>query len=257
MKKVDQNKICFGILFSILLSICFQPVLFGQNKQLDSLLNCYKKADKDSTRCRMMFSIADKYENISPDSAILWYNKLYTASIKATNSHDIFSFFAATSLREIGWVECGRGNYKKAIDYARQSLKVYETLLNKCDSKQILNDAKREKADCYKIIGIVNFNQGSSEKAIVYYAKALNIYEEIDYKNGIPSLYSNIGYVYSYSAIMRRLLEYYEKSLKIAEEIGDEKEIISCYTNISWINVEQKLNYEKAMEYCLKALKIC
>ena len=48
---------------------------------------------------------------------------------------------------------------------------------------------------------------------------------------------------------------YHKKSLKVREELGDSNEIAGSFTNIGNIFTMQE-NYEKALNFAMKALKI-
>ncbi|MBI4645663.1 MAG: tetratricopeptide repeat protein [Bacteroidia bacterium] len=114
---------------------------------------------------------------------------------------------------------------------------------------------KKEMANCYGNMGVVHMYRGSYDKAIEYYAKALKIYEEFDDKKEMANCYGNIGIVHMYQGSYDKAIEYYLKQLKLVEELIDKKGMSNCYGNIRFVHFAQS-SFDKAIEYYLKALKI-
>ena len=236
----------------------------GQSKMLDSLKNVNSKVNHDSVSCRVMLSIGNQYENQSPDSAIFWYNKVYSKSTKKENKHELFKFYAASAIRSIAWVMCiYKDNNKQAVEFSLKAIKLYNLLDKTSKNIKIIKKSKLGIAACYNIIGIVYGNQSDYNKAIEYYFKALKICEEIDRlapniaegKKGMASCYNNIGSVQYYQGHYDSTIESFLKALKKYEEIEDKEGIAQCYNNIGIVHKEQG-SLDKAIEYYQKALKI-
>ena len=76
------------ILITLIILKSVVQTINAQNPKLDSLFLILKTAKHDTTRCRLFLSIGGQYQKISPDTALLWYNKTYnTANKAAKNSH--------------------------------------------------------------------------------------------------------------------------------------------------------------------------
>jgi two-component system, sensor histidine kinase PdtaS len=113
---------------------------------------------------------------------------------------------------------------------------------------------KKGTALCKAKMGLVYFNQGQYENALVHYLQALKISEEIGDKNGISDNLCNIGTVYRTQKKYDKALEYQFRALAIDEATGNRYAIASDHTNIGNIYFDAA-DYQKAMIYYPKALK--
>jgi two-component sensor histidine kinase/Tfp pilus assembly protein PilF len=114
---------------------------------------------------------------------------------------------------------------------------------------------KKGKALCLGKMGMVYYNQGEYENALVHYLQALKINEQIGNKNGVADNLCNIGTVYRTQKKYDKALECQFKALKMDEESGNKYAIASDHTNIGNIYFDAE-NYQKAMIYYPKALKV-
>ena len=118
-------------------------------------------------------------------------------------------------------------------------------------------------------IGTIYDDQGDIAKALDYYHKGLNLYEEMGNKKGMALALNNIGYIYYNQADIKNALDYYNKSLKIRMEIGDKNGISNSYNNLgsvykSLVNDSKYINKfelkdslnNRAIEYFYKSLEI-
>lgn len=114
---------------------------------------------------------------------------------------------------------------------------------------------KKGSALCLGKMGMVYYNQGEYENALVHYLQALKINEEIGNKNGVSDNLCNIGTVYRTQKKYEKALEYQFKALKMDEDSENKYAIASDHTNIGNIYFDAE-NYQKAMIYYPKALEV-
>ena len=114
---------------------------------------------------------------------------------------------------------------------------------------------KRGTALCLAKMGVVYYNQGEYENALVHYLQALKINEGIENENGISDNLCNIGTVYRTQKKYEKALEYQFRALKMDEDSGNKYAIASDHTNIGNIYFDAE-NYQKAMTYYPKALNV-
>ena len=114
---------------------------------------------------------------------------------------------------------------------------------------------KKGIASSYSNMGIVYYYRGDYPKTLDYWLKALSIYQELKNKKGIASLQGNIGAIYYGQADYFKALNYYFKALKMQEELGDKKGVAGQLNNIGLVYWNQG-DYTKALDYYFKALKI-
>ena len=138
-------------------------------------------------------------------------------------------------------------NPDTAIILAEEELKLANTLTTK-RSKIWVGDA-------INTIGKSHMNKGNYSKAIEYFLKALQIFEEIEYKNGTGYCYTNMANVYGIQSNYPKALEFSLKALQLLEETGDKNGMGNCYNNIGNIYADE-FNYDKALTYYLKSLHI-
>ncbi|MDF2438267.1 MAG: hypothetical protein K0Q95_2643 [Bacteroidota bacterium] len=113
---------------------------------------------------------------------------------------------------------------------------------------------KKGNALCLANMGMVYFNQGQYENALLHYLQALKISEEIGHRDGISDNLCNIGTVYRTQKKFDQALACQTRALKIDEVSGNANAIASDHTNIGNIYFDAE-NYQKAMVYYSKALK--
>jgi tetratricopeptide (TPR) repeat protein len=213
--------------------------LFGQHQKLDSLQSKLSIATQDSSRCKIFIEIGDYFEELNPDTALLYYNKcLELAEINGLKN------FQATSLRYIGIVYQTKYDYTNALKYFAKAADIEEGLGN-----------NKKLASIFNSIGNIYRNQGHYDKALENYLQSLKIEEDMSNNIGISSCYNNIGNVFLYQGNSKTAIEYFERSLELKQELNDIKGISICYSNLGNANFNVR-NLDKALEYYLKALKI-
>lgn len=101
--------------------------------------------------------------------------------------------------------------------------------------------------------GYLCMQKGVTQSAYQYYYKALDIYKEINNKQGIAVESINLGYLYRQDGNITKAIESYHKALKIQIEINDKLGVATSYNNIGFIfdNQDEPV---KALEYYNKAL---
>ena len=147
----------------------------------------------------------------------------------------------AKLLKQIGDNYQQGEHYQKAITYFHKSLEICNEYKDTLLQASVLRD-----------IGSAFFYLFDLDKSLKYYLKALNIYEQLNNKNGILKTLNCIGNTYS-KCNNNKALEYYLKSYKISEQTGNKKGLYSVLNNIGTLYLFES-NYEKALEYFQKAL---
>ncbi|MDP1747120.1 MAG: tetratricopeptide repeat protein [Bacteroidota bacterium] len=147
-----------------------------------------------------------------------------------------------------------------SLSLGREFIKIglYDTALYYCNSALQLAQQLNFKngiASSYSIIGTVFYYQGDYSSTLDYYFKALKINEELNNKKEIVKQLSNIGLVFYKQGNYRKALDNYFKSVKIAEELDNKSSLANTLSNIGLVYRSQG-DYTKALNYYFKALKI-
>jgi signal transduction histidine kinase/Flp pilus assembly protein TadD len=150
----------------------------------------------------------------------------------------------ANSLSYIGVIYWQMGSFEQAMNYHLDALSIYS------DINDPIGIARSNTN-----IGIILSDQSYYERALEYFFKALKIYENNNSVFGLSVVLNNIGEVYEHQKDYDLAEEYHLSSLKIKEESGDAKGIAFSYNNLGLVYQGQNM-LEKAREYFYKALEI-
>lgn len=161
----------------------------------------------------------------------------------------------AAALNNLASVYMHQGDIQKALDYYSRSLKILEEIIQKIAERQEINEIKQGMGTLFVNIGFIYTKQDDQVKALEYFNKSLKLYEDINDKSGIATAFFNIGYVYRAQWDLIKSLEYYNKSLKLREEIGDKEGMAFSVHNIGFI-YQVKSDYEKALEHYFRGLNL-
>ena len=112
-----------------------------------------------------------------------------------------------------------------------------------------------EQANSYRILGIISREVGKYAEAMSHCRKSMNIYEELDDRSGVASVYGTMANVYWTQGMMEKALEHHHEYLRRKQECGASKdELARCYLNIgacyiSLHRLDQAQSfYEQALE---------
>ncbi len=231
MKEKKHFIFCLILFFSIK----------GLAQETDSAL--LKKAlltsKEDSTRVNALIGLSSYYLNSAPDEARRYGEQAVQLSRKIR-----YTYGVANGLKAIGDANYFLGNTPATLDYYSQSLLLFDSL----------NDMSK-KAIIYNNLGNVYFMNGTRDKALENFFKALDIAEKNNDKPGIAGAYANIGAVYKdQRATVNKARGYFLQSLKLSEEIGDNNTIGAVTVNLGEIYFGLNED-DSAISYFYKSLK--
>ncbi len=147
--------------------------------------------------------------------------------------------YSNKNLATIKWI---KAEYKSALIYANNSLRIFKKAKNKLEVGNINN-----------LVGLIYAETGQPLKAIHYYENSLSIFNNLTDKSYAAGTLGNLGIVYYRLGSFNDALDYYFNALKIHQKYNDDEAISDVYTNIGLIYFEQK-KYSIAMDYHLKSL---
>ncbi|KQC12124.1 MAG: hypothetical protein APR63_03420 [Desulfuromonas sp. SDB] len=181
------------------------------------------------------------YQEIGQYQDSLKYN-IETLKLERKNNFNYNRI--ASSLGNIGTLYSMLKNPDKALDYYRESLKMYVAIkFTKGIAGQLSNIA-----DIYE-------NIGEDHKALNCYIFALKYAEKIGYQEYIGIINNNLGIYYKKQNQINKALFHLHKSLKINESMSDLYSIGNKLNIIADIEICQ-LNFKKAKKLLDKAWKI-
>jgi tetratricopeptide (TPR) repeat protein len=115
--------------------------------------------------------------------------------------------------------------------------------------------AKKEIAQAYHLMGIVQDDYGNSERSLEYNGKAMAIREEIGDIVGLSRTLNNTGLVYRMKSEYDKALEFFERSLEITEKMGDKLSVSGVLNNIGLVLIN-KGALDRALECHRQSLRI-
>ena len=201
------KKICTVIIFTVVLSSCVNPqyAKIAQNSNSINFIPMYGEPDTKKT------------ENQKRSD-----EKFIKSVVKNSGSHEK----AAKEFAAWGWAEKGKGNEKTAISRFNQSWLIDPTYYQP-----------------YWGFGAVALAKGNSEKAIIYFEKALNLINEDKEK---PRLQVDTARAYAWQAIKikkndaERSKKYYKRANSLINNALDlDPKYKSAYSMGSFIYYEQ------------------
>jgi signal transduction histidine kinase len=236
----------------ILILICFCCVIclcYGQNKQVDSLLQVLKTAKEDTAKVNTVIVLAYKFADKNPDTTVYFANKALALATKLN-----YKFGITDAHLVIGSGLTNLGKYEEALKNFNEALTLCDELLTSASAAYKSKILKRE-GNAYNNIGRVNVNQGNYPEGLKNSSTGLKILQEIGDKRGITKAYNLIGNNYYFMGNYPEALKNYFAAVKIAEETGDNPKLAGLYNNIGIIYDEQS-NYPEALKNYFAALKI-
>lgn len=172
------------------------------------------------------------------------------------------SLSAALKLATHDSTRCVLLNQMIESDYSDNQWPLYNEQLRKISSayynkpkSELRNYFLRYYALSLNNFGYLYMQKGMIPKAYEYYYKALDIYKELNDKQGIASESVNLGYLFRQDGNITKAIDSYHTALKIQIEINDKSGAATSYNNIGFI-FDSQGEVSKALEYYNKALKI-
>ncbi len=148
------------------------------------------------------------------------------------------------TLRFVGNIYLGKGEFDEAQSYYEKSLFVMEEINNPYGIQVALGN-----------IGIVYYSRGEMNKAMGYFERSMEIMETLGEKQGIARMLNTMGLTYLNQGKLDKALEYNNKSLRMQEIVGDKEAISRTLSTISII-YRYKGELATALDYANKGLEL-
>jgi signal transduction histidine kinase len=171
------------------------------------------------------------------DSANYYFNK----SLAFSKKHH-FGTMEARSLNGLGMNNWHKGNWKLALHYFFEALRINETLPE---------DKKIHESICFNNIGLIYQEMKLFDKAIVYHKKSYSIrLKDKLYKDQASSL-NNLGICYRNKKEYEQAIFYFNKAIGVAKTSNNIVDYYKVKTNLGNLYFDLK-NYDKALELYLE-----
>lgn len=233
-------------LLLMLLTLLFANIVTAQNKVVDSLFTELDKANTTKKKARLYNLIASEYTSIDPVKLEEYANK----ALQLAKQDDNLKVEQTDSWLNLGNANIMQSDYPEALKCFTNAQYILENLIaSQKEKDQRLYD---DLASIYGSIGVVFSEQNNYSRALEYYFKSLNIYQETDQDYIVAVLYNNLGIVYKSLKEYDKALEYFKKALTLQQEIEDYESAAITSTNIGNVYLAQG-NNKDALSYYKKA----
>jgi adenylate cyclase len=230
--------IYFGKVAGTLLLCLTGVFMHAQTNKTDSLKRVLPGATPRE-KMHINYLIGSAYIDLSPDSAMAYYNEALRLSRELKNDT-----LTARCLNKLGNIQFDAGNYEKAISNLFSALEIF----------QRIHDNPRA-IGCLHYLSMAYNNQGMYEKALDYARESLEMSRSIDDKYSIAVSMIDIGSVYYAQSEYDRALENFQQGLHLMEELGDQQGIADGLNNVALI-YEEKKDLGKALGFHLRSLAL-
>jgi signal transduction histidine kinase len=218
---------------------CYQ-VVFGQQRDIDSLKNLLKKHPAaDTNRVIILNKLALSYYNTN-----LNYLRMYGGEALKLSMQLKYATGQAIAYKNLGLGYLAANANPIALDYFSKSLNILAALHDKNNSARVLNNIGY-------YYGIIKDHRQELNYLLL-------AYEEVkDSRNDEIKIVilGNIGNAYEADNQLDKAREYYDGAFKLSQQSKSGTGIIAAYTNLASISLKQKL-FNQAMDYCNKVLAI-
>ena len=191
----------------------------------------------DTNKVLLLSNLCWEYRSVSADSALMFGEQ---ALQLAKDLH--FSKGIAQAFNDLGILFIDKADYKKAVNYLSESMKI----------RELLND-RLGMASLYNKLGIIDQKQGRLREALQNQIAALKIYRELGQNKGIGYSLNNIAIIHQNLGNLDKSLEYHKMGLEYRLKLNDVAGEANSYSNMA--NVYAKMRdttlslyyYEKAL----------
>jgi two-component sensor histidine kinase len=224
-------------------------------------------------------AMGEHYDDLLPDSAILFYTKGLVLAKQYKLSHEIIKCLNKSAMAMENKSEYDRASvfYKEELFESRKSgdnneivdalehnaiffynQRIDSSALN-CFNEELelltrLKDSS-SMAGCLNNIGLVYYSSAAYATSFTYYEMSLAIYKRINDTTGIAQSLANTAIAYKDQGIYDLALKNSLEALRYFEKGDDSQELGSCYNTIGLMFMELD-QPEEALKYHFKSLSI-
>lgn len=219
-------------------------------QNIPSAMEELKKAKNDTARFNALLKLGVIYQNVNPDSALLFHLQAKEIAVKTADTVHIIKLFS-----EIIWDYYIKNDYENAVKSYNEVQLFYINALKRTADKDVQKKIKRYQAACISNIASVYVSRAEYMQGLEYYFMALEIAKEQKNKEAIASHLANIGTIYNYQGDLKKALEFAFRALKSFEETGNKSYQAGCLGNIGLV-YSALGNHKKALEYHMKSYNL-
>ncbi|NBC26389.1 MAG: CHAT domain-containing protein [Bacteroidetes bacterium] len=186
--------------------------------------------------------------DVDLEEASIWSDRI----LEAANAPGVEGKAAATAYLAVADYEDAAGNYRKAIEFYKRSIRAAKETNNPGDVEVLLINAHNN-------LGIAYRGAGELDKAMEQYQMNLELAQNVHGEEHIEvaSAYNNIGTIFYLKQDIGQAAEYFAKTAAIIEGIfGPDHQRLGASLNNAGLSYYAMEEYEKAAEFLERAQRV-
>ncbi|NCX96148.1 MAG: tetratricopeptide repeat protein [Chitinophagia bacterium] len=266
-------------MFPILLTRAQAPEKQNFQKAIDSIKTVLDTATDDTNKVKLYCRLSEKYLQINPGEMLRYGKSGMELSDKLH-----WKLGVAWSHFCIAGGFSGKSEYDSAIEHYTIAHKMFKDLnqmqravsalatlgyqyiqqnrfpiaqqceLDALQEYDAMHDELGE-ATCYRYIGLIFFSQKDYVKAEDYFQRALKNYSNLNRKNEMAQVLSNLARCYMCQQKYMEALDNLNRARTISEQVGNTAALMNHLVNIGEV-YKMKGDYATAIEYNQKTLQL-
>lgn len=260
--------------FLLLFYNCF--FIYAQNESINTIISNLDTISNSEQKIDILLNNCELFFSTSPDSAMYFCNIAFTELSKSKNNYRAVEIFTNSGIlcTYRGEIENALHYYFTGLNYSKNSIDSAEFFTNIANCyvyKSEYNTAYEyfEKSkDIFQKMnytnGLVNFlintgvtysQQGFKQKAMIQYLEALNLYEDSIDLESRAILYQNLGTLMAEQGDLLSSEEYFNQALEIYQKQKNIQNICDILINLALIKIDE-IDYSKSEKILDEALEI-
>ena len=225
--------------FILIACVSKAGIAFAQQSKIDSLQNKISTSKEDSVKIKSLIALSFVYRDSNPVKSLEILNE--ATSLSKKNGEQKWIQLCILSK---GQYFLFASNYDSCIYYSKSTIR----------DSAITRFTKHFGA-AYNNLGSAYFRRGDYAKALAYYLKSIEAYENAGFKSSCIMPFSNVGLVYIEQKLFAEALQVYRKTIEVSLLSNESKGLTRAYNNTALIFA--RLNkIDSAIFYYKKSIEI-
>ncbi len=214
-------RIYFNVFWIIVCALSMNP-LMGSAVSIDSVYTVIQQCETDTAKAHHFFQLGLELKSTEPDTAVYFFNQCVACR---KESHSTYSYSqTARAYLEIASILQYQGNWQAALNENRCA----EKLITKYHLKHLQARAENVK-------GLVYFNTGRYDSAMMYYQQALLLAHERGDQVFEAKVYSNMAIIKFYQGDYNDATDLFKRPVEIGKKLKDDDLLAGSLINVGLI----------------------
>ncbi len=206
---------------------------------IDSLTNLLSVYRNDTSRVRVLNTLADKIQSSDGEQALAYAIEARELAQSLDDQRG-----EGESFYQLAYIYHSLGKYELSLEAAQNAVNIAHSL-----------GAVKKEASSYYILGAIRVHNGDNTEGMQAYKRCYELSDSINYQRGIRNAAKGMGDVTFLQARHVEAEQHFNTQLRISMETYDQRGISISYLDLARV-MKAKGNFAAAVEYYLKGIKI-